>query len=575
MIELMTTTLSINAGQYSEKGIKPSNEDACGIRTPDDPLLTGKGIAVAIADGVSSAEAGREASEACIKGFLSDYFSTPESWTVKTSAQRVLGALNRWLYGQSQSCLGSGQGMLTTFSAIVIKSTTAHLFHVGDTRIYRLRGDELKCLTRDHQTWASKEKAFLSRAMGADLAVDIDYRSLAVEVNDVYILTTDGVHEYVNDKTLIQLWQDNRSQPESAARNIVTRALENGSHDNVTCQVFEVTSLPDQNEAEFYQQLTELPFPPPLESGQSIDGYKILRELHASNRSQVYLALDSDRNDKVILKTPSVNFQDDVEYIDGFLHEEWAGKRISNPHVLKVLEPKRQRHFLYYVSEYIEGQTLEQWINDHPQADITEARPLIEQIVVGVRAFHRQEMIHQDLKPGNIMIDTHGTVKIIDFGSTKIAGIQEINTPIERGALLGTYDYAAAEYFEGYPGSNRSDLFSIGVMAYEMLTGKLPYGKPLSKRALKQVRYIPARQINPSIPVWVDAALEKAVQLNPALRYEHMSELMADLAKPNSELIKNEQPLLQRNPVGFWRGLAIALLILNMILLYLLSNTQT
>ena len=573
----MSSALSINAGQYSEKGIKPSNEDACGIRTPDKPLLTSKGIAVAIADGVSSAEAGREASEACIKGFLSDYFSTPESWTVKTSAQRVLGALNRWLYGQGQSSLGanfsSAQGMLTTFSAIIIKSTTAHLFHVGDTRIYRLRGDELKCLTRDHQTWANKEKAFLSRAMGADLAVDIDYRSLAVEVNDVYILTTDGVHEYVNDKTLKQLWQDNRTQPESAARNIVTCALANDSHDNVTCQVFEVVALPDQNENEFYQHLTELPFPPSLESGQSIDGYKILRELHASSRTQVYLALDCDSNQKVIIKTPSVNFQDDVEYIDGFLHEEWAGKRISNPHVLKVLEPKQQRRFLYYVSEYIEGQTLEQWINDHPQAEITEVRPLIEQIVAGARAFHRQEMVHQDLKPGNIMIDTHGTVKIIDFGSTKIAGIQEINTPIERGTLLGTYDYAAPEYFEGYPGSNRSDLFSIGVIAYEMLTGKLPYGKPLSKRALKRVRYIPARQINPAIPIWLDAALEKAVQFNPALRYEHMSELVADLSKANQGLVKQEQPLLERNPIGFWRGVAIGLLVLNMILLYFILGT--
>ncbi len=570
----MTSTLSINAGQYSEKGTKPSNEDACGIHTPDGPLLTNKGIAVAIADGVSSAEAGREASEACIKGFLSDYFSTPESWTVKTSAQRVLGALNRWLYGQGQSSLGSAQGMLTTFSAIVIKSTTAHLFHVGDTRIYRLRGDELKCLTRDHQTWASKEKAFLSRAMGADLGVDIDYRSLAVEVNDVYILTTDGVHEYVDDKTLKQLWQNNQTQPESVARNIVTRALENGTHDNVTCQVFEVESLPGQNEAEFYQHLTELPFPPALESGQSIDGYKILRELHASSRTQVYLALDGDSNHKVILKTPSVNFEDDAEYIDGFLHEEWAGKRINNPHVLKILEPKQQRRFLYYVSEYIEGQTLEQWIHDQPQADISKVRPMIEQIVAGVRAFHRQEMIHQDLKPGNIMIDSHGTAKIIDFGSTKIAGIQEINTPIERGALLGTYDYAAPEYFEGHPGSNRSDLFSIGVIAYEMLTGKLPYGKPLSKRALKQVRYIPASQINPTIPSWVDAALEKAVQLNPAFRYERMSELVSDLAKPNPGLVKKEQPLLERNPVGFWRGLAISSLVLNLILLYLIANAQ-
>ena len=568
----MSSNLTITAGQYSEKGTKPSNEDACGIYIPEQPLLTTKGIAAVIADGVSSAEAGREASETCVKGFLSDYYSTSESWTVKTSGQKVLGALNRWLYGRGQTVYGSGQGMLTTLSAIVIKSATAHLFHVGDTRIYRMRDGELECLTRDHQTWASTEKAFLSRAMGADIAVDIDYRSLPVEVGDVFILSTDGVHEHISNKEIIALYHDDKTHPDRAARNIVTRALEHGSQDNVTCQIFHIDELPNQNEEEFYQHLTELPFPPPLENGQIIDGYKILREIHATNRTQVYLALDTESDEKIVIKTPSVNFEDDPEYIDGFLHEEWAGKRINNPHVLKVLEPKRRRRFLYYITEYIEGQTLEQWMHDNPQADITEVRPLIEQIVAGVRAFHRQEMIHQDLKPGNIMIDSHGTVKIVDFGSTKIAGIQEINTPIERGTLLGTYDYAAPEYFEGYAGSNRSDIYSIGAIAYEMLTGKLPYGKPLSERAIKRVRYIPAKQINSAIPAWVDAALEKAVQLNPASRYERMSELVSDLSKPNSTLLKKEQPLLERNPIAFWRGFAIGLLILNFILIYLLAT---
>lgn len=582
----MPTKLVINAGQYSTKGNKASNEDACGIHIPKWHLLNTKGIAIAIADGVSSAEAGREAAEACVTGFLNDYYSTAESWTVKTAGQRVLGALNRWLYGQSQSSLGSGQGFLTTFSAIVIKSTTAHLFHVGDTRIYRFRNGELDCLTRDHQTWASQEKAFLSRAMGADISIEIDYRSLPVEEGDVYLLTTDGVHEYLDHKTLSKLCQDN-STPERAARNIVTQALHNNSQDNATCQIFTVDSLPDQNESEFYRQLTELPFPPPLESGQVLDGYEILRELHASNRTQIYLALDTETDEKVVLKTPSVNFEDDAQYIDGFLHEEWAGKRINNPHVLKVLEPKRRRRFLYYVCEYIEGQTLEQWFKDkgfkdkglndqglknHSQADIKNVRPLIEQLISGVRAFHRQEMLHQDLKPGNIMIDSHGTLKIIDFGSTKIAGIQEVNTPIARGALLGTVDYAAPEYFLEQSGTSQSDLFSIGVIAYEMLTGKLPYGGPLSARSIKRVRYHSAHHINPDIPVWVDNALAKAVQINPAQRYPAMSEFVADLLTPNPTLSKSSQPLLEKNPLGFWRGLAFISGIANILLLYFLMR---
>ncbi|TPW09155.1 MAG: protein phosphatase 2C-like protein, partial [Halothiobacillaceae bacterium] len=309
-------------------------------------------------------------------------------------------------------------------------------------------------------------------------------------------------------------------------------------------------------EEEFYQQLSELPFPPPLEMGQSMDGYKIIRELHATKRTQVYLALDIEANQQVVIKTPSVNFQDDAEYIDGFLHEEWAGRRINSPHVLKVLEPQRRRRFLYYVTEYIQGQTLEQWITDNPQPDINTVRHIVEQIVAGVRAFHRQEMIHQDLKPGNILIDQQGTAKIIDFGSTKIAGIQEIAASITRGQLLGTYDYAAPEYLEGYPGTPCSDLFSLGVITY--------------LRTLKKARYISAKQLNPTLPAWIDGALEKAVSIHPTHRYEAMSEFLTDLSKPNPKLIKQRQPLIDRHPVAVWRGVALFLLAMNLILLYLL-----
>ena len=566
----MNKELSVSAGQYSDKGIKPNNEDCCGIQIPEGEFLRTKGIACVIADGVSSADAAREASEACVKGFLTDYFSTPESWTVKTAGQRVLGALNRWLHGQSQTVIGSGHAMLSTLSVLVIKSSTAHIFHVGDTRIYRLRQGELKCLTRDHQTWASKEKVFLSRAMGADFSVDIDYRSIPVEVGDIYLLTTDGIHEYLDARALKKHLDPADGHPEKLAKNIVTKALEKGSHDNVTCQVCIVEHLPQQNEAEFYKQLTELPFPPPLEPGMNLDGYKIIRELHASSRSQVYLATEPDSLKKVVIKTPSVNFEDDPNYIDGFLHEEWAGKRINNPHVLKVLDTLHRRRFLYYVCEYIEGQTLTQWMHDHPQADLSEVRDIISQLITGTRAFHRQEMIHQDLKPDNIIIDQQGTVKIIDFGSTKVAGIQETNRPLDHGMLLGTLDYAAPEYFEGFAGTSQSDLYSIAAITYEMLTGKLPYGRPLSEKHVKRVRYVSARHINSTIPAWIDKSLEKATQLHPQHRYEHMSEFITDLSQPNPELMQNAQPLMERNPIAFWKGLTALLFIINLWLVFLL-----
>lgn len=565
--------LCVTAGQCNETGNKENNDDACGILAPQEPLLTNKGIAAVIADGVSSSEGGREASEACVKGFLSDYFSTPDSWTVKTSGQRILGALNRWLHGKGQYVFGHGHGMITTLSAIVFKSSTAHIFHIGDTRIYRLQKNELDCLTRDHQTWSAGNKAFLSRAMGADISLEIDYRCIPVEIGDIFVLTTDGVHEFIKSKEIQQIVNDNVSNLDRAAKLIVTRALENSSDDNLTCQLIRIDDLAFQDEEEFYRQLTELPFPPPLEANMIIDGYKIIREIHSSNRTQVYLALDTENNEKVVLKTPSVNFEDDPEYIDSFLHEEWAGRRINRANVLKVLFPDRRRRFLYYVTEYIEGKTLSQWMDDNPKPELSEVRKIVEQIAMGIRAFHRLEMIHQDIKPGNIMIDIHGTVKVIDFGSTKIAGIQEITKPINQNQLLGTLDFAAPEYFVGGAVTNRSDIYSLGAIAYQMLTGTLPYGGPLSKRSLHQVSYIPTKQFNKDIPDWIDGAIRKAVNLNPDRRYSLLSEFIHDLIHPNHALVSREhEPLIKRNPLAVWQGFSIFLILLNIYFLYLLSR---
>ena len=571
----MSSALKITCGQYSTAGIKDSNDDSHGIRVPDTALLRTKGVAAVIADGVSSSEAGKLASEACVTGFLADYFSTPESWRTETAGAKVLTALNRWLYGQGHREFESTQAMVTTLSALVIKSATVHLFHVGDTRIYRMRRGSLECLTRDHRVCLGTDKNVLSRAMGIELHMEIDYRALPVEQDDIYLLTTDGVHDYLDDTALAAFIYDRDSDPDTTARRIAEQALANGSHDNVTCQVLHIDQLPDLDENEFYQKFSELPFPPALEPGMVLDGYKVVRELHASKRTQVYLAIDAQTDRKVILKTPSVNYNDDAEYIDGFLHEEWAGRRIRNQHVLKVFEPHGRRQCLYYVSEFIDGWTLRQWMNDNPQPALEDVREIVQQIAAGLRAFHRLEMVHQDLKPENIMIDRYGTVKIIDFGSTRIAGIEEITTPLARDKLLGTRNYTAPEYLQGLRGDNISDIYSLGVIAYEMVTGQLPYGKDeLTLRRLRRVRYRSASQINPEVPSWFDRALQKAVEIERGRRYAVLSEFMHDLSHPNPEFTtRSMEPLIERNPLLVWKGIALLLFLLNVLWLILTSRS--
>lgn len=558
----------IDIGQSSDKGLKEENQDSYGVLSPESPALEQKGIGIVIADGVSGCDAGKLASESCVKSLLSDYYCTPDSWTVKTSVQKVLIATNQWMLGMAQQAGHTHKGLATTMSALIVKSSTVHLFHIGDTRIYRLRNNKLEQLTDDHRFWVSKEKNYLTRAMGIDLHLEIDYSNFLLEKGDIFLFTTDGVHEFITDGVMRNKIDTNRSNLDRAAREITSLAMAHGSDDNVTCQIVRFNKLPQINEQEVYRKLSELPFPPDLNAGMLLDGFRIERELHASARTQLYLATDEENGEQVVIKTPSINYVDDPSYLDMFVHEEWIGRRIDNNHVLKIVEQTRTRNFLYYVTEYIEGQTLRHWMSDNPQPNIHDVRGIIRQLARGLRAFHKKEMIHQDLKPENIIIDTQGTVKIIDFGSTKVAGIEEISSPVHRLSLLGTQHYTAPEYLLGQIPSYRSDAFSLGIITYEMLTGKLPFGEKYGEKALSKLHYKPITDTNKDIPLWVDGAIKKILNKNPSKRYEEISKFIHDLAYPNKDFTEPQhKPLIERNPIGFWKSLAMLSLLGNLILL--------
>ena len=575
----MNKQLTITLGQSSAAGIKEDNEDFHGANIPQDvTTLENKGITIAIADGMSGSDGGKEASHLSVKQFLTDYYSTPESWTAKHAVSRILSALNSMLFSQGQERYSSSKGLVTTFSAMVIKSQTAHLFHIGDSRIYQLRDDKLIQLTKDHRIWISNDREYLSRALGIDSHLEIDYHRVPIQSGDVYFLSTDGIHDFMQDGIIRQHLIAHKDNPQKASDVILATALENKSDDNVTCQVVRIDNTPRANKEEYYEKLTSLPFPPHLQKGNTIDGFKIIRELNATSRSQVYLAEDTFYDDmtgevrQVVIKTPSVNFEDDPLYIDLFLHEEWVGKRLNSPHLIKVCALQRQRNFLYTVVEYIHGQTLQQWMAENPKATITQVRSSIVQISRGLRCMHRMEMIHQDIKPDNIIIDNDKTLIIIDFGSTKVAGLAEIKSVIEHSEIVGTANYAAPEYFKGELGSNSSDIYSLGVIAYEMLTGKLPYGEISPQRAAKKTfTYTSVREYNPLVPDWVDLAIRKAVQPNPERRYRLLSEFVTDLSKPNTSLLSANkiEPLMERDPVRFWKAVALMEFIVILVLVFL------
>jgi serine/threonine protein phosphatase PrpC/ribosomal protein L39E len=572
----MSGQLAISIGQYSDKGRKEINQDFHGALIPDEPLLSLKGIAVVLADGISTSDVSQIASESAVKSFLTDYYCTSDTWSVKMSVQRVIAAANSWLHAQtrqSQYLYDRDKGYVCTLSAMVIKSTTAHIFHIGDARVYRLVGNSVEQLTEDHRIIVSSEQSYLSRALGVNQQVEIDYRALPIDKGDTFILATDGVYEHVGARFIADTIDRGASDLDGIARIIGEEAFQQGSRDNLTIQIVRIDELPDSEASDIIGQAATLPCPPLLEARSEIDGYRIVREIHASSRSHIYLAVDTADGARVAIKIPSIDLGSDPAYLQRFRMEEWVARRINSPHALKPLVPSRRRSYLYVVTEYIEGQTLTQWMIDNPAPSLETVRGIVEQIAKGLQAFHRMGMLHQDLRPDNIMIDATGTAKIIDFGSTRIAGIADDTAADVGDEILGTEQYAAPEYFLGEGGSSGSDIFSLGIIAYQMLTGQLPYGARVSRARTKsqqrKLRYKSALDDNRAIPAWIDGALKKAVHPNPYQRYAELSEFMFDLRHPNKDFLQTSPtPLIERDPLLFWKGLTAVLVLIILFLLF-------
>lgn len=564
--------LRVSLGQFSTAGKKPVNQDFHGASVPTGSALRMKGIVLAVADGISSSPVSREASETVVKALLTDYYATADVWSVRTAATRVIQATNAWLHSQNAAFDDINAGRVCTLSALILKGGEAHVFHVGDSRVSRLSGGSLEPLTREHRVALPAGVHHLARAMGAAAEVEIDYYAQPVKAGDIFVLTTDGVHEHLGFHAL----RDSMGQPslDAVAEALAMSALEAGSDDNLTVQVLRIDALA-QDDASFALDRADLPVPPLPKSGDRIDGFRIVRPVQSTARSHVFLAAD-EAGRQVALKVPTREMADDADYRQRFALEEWIARRIRSPHVVAASPAPDARSWLYSVTEWVEGVTLRQWMTDNSQPSHDAVRDIVRQIAEGLRALHRRDMLHQDIRPENVMIDGEGTVKIIDLGSTTVAGVEEAAHGA-LGAMPGTFQYTAPEYLSGDTVSWRSDQYALAVIAYEMFTGRLPYGTQVARIRNRQdqrrLRYMPAHDDVTGVPLWLDDALARALHPDPLRRYDALSEFLADLSRPGATYkARHHVPLAERNPLRFWQGVSAVLALLCIILALQLAN---
>ena len=534
--------LQVSYGGASLAGSRAVNEDAFAASPPDRL----KGAVAVIADGLSSCERAEQASQTAVTDFIDEYLATPETWTVKAASARVLGALNRWFCHHD--------GMATTVSAVVAKGRTAHIFHVGDTRVYRFRGGDLEQLTRDH-----RGQRALTNALGMELDLEVDYLAEDLAAGDVFVLTTDGVHDTLAPPHLrrqVAAGLAEQRTLEAASRAIAEAALAGGCEDNLSCLMMRVDQAPDEDIDEAHRRVTAQVIPPVLRPDARIDGYRVIRTIASGTRSHIYLVEDASGN-RLALKAPSETFAEDAVYLDGFIREEWIGRRIDQPNVMKIL-PRPESRFRYLLAEYIEGHSLRQWMLDNPHPAIDDVRRLVGEIAKALRAFQRLQIVHRDLKPENAMIDRDGNAKIVDFGTAYVQGLDELDSAVHETHPVGSVGYVAPECLLGQRPTHSADIYALGIVAYEMLAGALPYKPPLAQDAKAYLNrpYISLAKAGRSdVPRWVDLALAKATAQSPTARYEALSELVTDLTRPNPQLIRQAEsaPLLEKNPTLFWQ----------------------
>ena len=564
--------LAVSLGQASLRGRKAENQDFHGAHLPRWPALATKGIVVALADGISTSARGREAAEMAVQAMTSDYYDTPESWTVRTSAGRVIDAVNAWLHAQGRRAhvASADEGWVTTLAALVLKGRRAHVLHVGDSRVWRLAGRSLQPLTEDHLQRLDADRPMLSRALGAAARVEVDHRTEEIAPGDVFLLTTDGVHDALDMRGVAALVAA-APTPQAAAEAIARAAQAAGGADDITVQVVRVDTVPPAAGADLAREAGTLPVPAPPRPGDVIDGLRVIRPLHVNHRSHIHLVEGPD-GARAAMKIPATDLRDDPGALRHFAMEDWIARRIDSPHVLRAAAGAPRRTKLYTLTEYVEGRTLRQWMHDTPAPSLEAVRGIVEQIVAGLRAFHRREMLHRDLRPENVMLDADGSVRIIDFGAVHVAGVAEAARTPRDDDIPGTMQYAAPEHFAGEAAGPASDLYSLGVIAYELLTGHLPYGAQVarvrSRRDRLRLRYRPARDAGGAVPDWVDHALRRAVHPDPGRRHPALSEFAADLRRPAPDWTPARHvPLIERDPVRVWQAVSLALAIAVAVLL--------
>jgi len=547
-----------SVGFASETGPRQRNEDFAGAVFGLELPEPRRDVVAAIADGIGGAKGGRVAAETAVRGFLDGFCDLPETMEVRRAAARVLNALNGWIYSQGQRDAKLA-GMGCTFTALVLRGRVAHVLHVGDTRAYRLGGDRLTSLTIDHvREGGTGRSSILNRALGVETEVRLDYAAQPMARHDRFVLCSDGVHGILTAETIADILRE-RSASEDTARALVAAALRSGSTDNCTALVLDVVEVPTAESADIGAAIMRLPLIPVPVAGETIDGF-VLKVLVSDGRyARLFGAVDEVEGGEVVLKFPKPQVASVATYRAAFVREAWVGARVHSPWVGRTIElPPGRQTCLYTVMPLYPGELLATRLARSPSVGLEEGRNIAIKLARGAAALHRAGIIHRDIKPDNVILEGDESLKLIDLGVVRVPGLEDF--PPED--IPGTLGYMAPEMLAGEPGNEATDIYALGVTMFRAFTSEFPYGNPDATSPPRRNRPTALSALRPDLPAWLQAALGRAIAIDPTERFRDMLEFAVEMETGPARAplaVRKPRTLYERSPLLFWQGLAALL----------------
>jgi len=556
----------------SPGAVRTNNEDNAVLIIPDDEEeRRARGILAVLADGAGGHGFGEIASKLAVETAERCFRQAELTQTPNQVLWRAFSDANLAVYDQGMLQENTERRMATTMTALLLRSNEIFVGHVGDCRAFHIHQGRIERLTTDHsyvgmqvkmgllsehEAATSDMRTMLTRLVGQNPTVQVDFNKVPMHEGDVLVQCCDGIHGCITESEICETVL--RYPAQEACQHLLDMAMKRGSDDNVTVQVIRVDKVEQvryYRGAAIYAEEPQTAVTSEPQVGQVLDArFEIVGLVSRSGMGSVFKAVDLESGDTVALKVPFMHLESDPAFYSRFEREEEIGKSLDHPGILKIIPTSPKKSRPYFAMEFLKGRTLDELIRDEGKLPVPRALAFASHICEALAYMHDRDIVHRDLKPANIMVCDDGSIRIMDFGIAKAQAMRRI-TFGGFSPTMGTPDYMAPEQVKGKRGDGRTDLYSLGAMLYEMVTGRVPFEAPntymvMNARLIGDPRA--PRKINPDVSPQVEEIILHAMERDPLDRYASASEMKADLDAPEQVTLTGRHERLR--PPAPWKS---------------------